>query len=207
MAIKIWSEEARAFVEPEDILACGADGVYYSVPRIDAPAADGAWGQVWPERLYLYKQGNKCETITGGWTDFRTRNAADKQTVYPAATFEVDYIQFSGTDNTFGWGNKATFTSKILELSSYTKLFARVIANHTNTSQSTMIGITSQNITWGTESTPQGSLVRISDKDLVNHLTNYVIELDISTIEEGYVYISGYGFKNTVKITEVWLEI
>ena len=57
MAIRIWSEEARAFVEPEDILACGADGVYYSVPQIDAPAADGAWGRVWPEKLWIIKNG------------------------------------------------------------------------------------------------------------------------------------------------------
>jgi hypothetical protein len=53
MAIRIWSEEVRAFVEPEDILACGADGVYYSVPQINAVRADGTLAQVWPEDTLL----------------------------------------------------------------------------------------------------------------------------------------------------------
>ena len=206
MAIRIWSEEARAFVEPEDILACGADGVYYSVPQINAPAADGTWGQVWPERVYLYKEGNKCETVTGGWTDFRTRNAANKQAVYPVATFAVDYIQFSGTDNILGWGSKGTFTNKTIEISKYTKLCMEVVAACTNIYASSVIGLATQNEIWGTEDNPKGNIISKSDIDLVRNLTNYTVEIDISSYEQAYIYVKGYGRLNTVKIYNVWLE-
>lgn len=203
----VLTKPGDAWQDPEDIQTTGAGGVMESAKALREAQADGTWVDVWPTKLWLYRDGDECSEVTGGWKDFIKRNALDPETVYPTASFGATYIQFSGTDNLYGWGNKATFTSKILELSSYTKLFAKVTANHTNTQQSTIIGITSQNITWGTESIPQGSLARSTDKNLVNHLTNYVIELDISTIAEGYVYVSGYGFKNTVKITEVWLEI
>lgn len=120
MAVMIWSEAAGAFIEPEDILACGADGVYYSVPQINAPAADGVWGQVWPERLYLYKTGDECIGVTGGWAPYASAGAT--------ATKDTDSLTITMNGDSY-YQTGQFCPKKAIDFTGYSKLCFLVFAN------------------------------------------------------------------------------
>lgn len=81
-----------------------------------------------------------------------------------------------------------------------------VVAACTNIYASSVIGLATQNEIWGTEDNPKGNIISKSDIDLVRNLTNYTVEIDISSYEQAYIYVKGYGRLNTVKIYNVWLE-
>ena len=201
-----WDAETGAYVDVQSVWRRNENGL-----MVDAQSVrvwDGnTWREVWPKRLYLYKEGDKCENVTGSWTDFRTRNNTENGVVFPMAVFAETYIQFSGTDNVYGWGSKATFTNRKIAIGKYMKLCMEVEAECINTETATVIGLASQNITWGIGDNPEGDIIKKGDADLVKHLTHYIIEVDISSlVMQAYVYVKGYGHANTVKIKNIWLE-
>ena len=63
--MKIWS--TGAYRDPETLLVPGTDGVYQEAEAARIKV-DGAWVDVWPSEKYLYKSGDECTDITGGWT-------------------------------------------------------------------------------------------------------------------------------------------
>lgn len=121
MAIRIWSEEAGTFVEPEDILACGADGVYYSVPRIDAPAADGAWGQVWPEKLWIIKDGNLCPGFSFRLDATPNPGVIGARGVKPTVKYADGYISISIPRPSSGFDSGKVYVEPNIDLTPYKK--------------------------------------------------------------------------------------
>lgn len=126
MAVMVWSEEAGAYITPEDILVRGEDGAYYSVPQINAVGTDGAWGQVWPEQLYLIRNG-QVMPATGGYTAYQYmsdfNNPLSTKPVMPTATegegtFDITISRYSASFH----GAGSIFFKNRIDLSKYKKI-------------------------------------------------------------------------------------
>lgn len=126
MAAIVWSEEAGAYITPEDILVRGEDGVYYSVPQINAVRTDGVWEQVWPERLYLIQNG-QVTPVTGGYTAYQYMSGFNDpistKPVMPTATegeatFDITISRYSAALHGVG----SIFFKNQIDLSKYKKI-------------------------------------------------------------------------------------
>lgn len=209
MAIRIWSEEAGTFVEPEDILACGADGVYYSVPQINAPAADGVWGQVWPKAIIL-------PLASDAWTPLYIRTDPVGK-VAPTIAYLSEGIRFTGrTDDKYSTSNLSwagIFTKKPYNLGHYSKICARIrvydnISDKYNNVTYTQLGVATQNTEWGYYSIPTGSEAHGQDTNRVTaDPIELTLEIDISGVTGmGYPYIGHSAAYSKVLVKDIWLE-
>lgn len=106
-------------------MTCEPDGVYYSVPQINAPAADGTWGQVWPERLYLIRNG-QVMPVTGGYMTYaymsNFNNTKGTKPVMPTVaegnTFDITISRYN--EDFHGVG--CVFFKNRIDLSGYGKI-------------------------------------------------------------------------------------
>ncbi len=64
----IWDKQLQAFRESGTPLAYNPGlGAWQETEGCVYNSQLGAWEKVWPGELYLYKDGDECTDITGGW--------------------------------------------------------------------------------------------------------------------------------------------
>ena len=97
----IYSAEAGTFVEA-GTPRINMGGVFCdSIGRI---YQDGAWRDVWPTKLWLYREGDECNAVTGGWTGSTVAGTVSKGTDHlytkmndfqgPEGVYDTRYAQF-----------------------------------------------------------------------------------------------------------------
>lgn len=70
MSVKIWDAVTGAWKDAETMQRYDASMQAYKECASAKRQTDGIWKKVWPDRpetLYLYKDGDECIDVTGGW--------------------------------------------------------------------------------------------------------------------------------------------
>lgn len=143
-------------------------------------------------RLWLYREGEEFEDVTGGWVSVRSQSGSS----YPmgTATKNGDNLYLSAVRQSAGW----TFNNTV-DVTEYNTLKAVV------TTPSNFCG--SMNLYTGT-AYPDNSIARI---DNFTSLTEGEVQLDISNVTGEYkvhlgTWFTGTSVATTLTIHKVWLE-
>lgn len=121
-------------------------------------------------KIYLYKKGNECKEITGGWDiSYSVENPVK-------ATKEIDSIRFSGNGSLLSGSKGSLATAKAIQLNSFSKLYFDV--------ETTLCTLHSEGVDFGVTNNREnvflGSAVR---KTRIGRETLYC---DIKTNTTGY---------------------
>lgn len=131
MAALIWDEQSQAFVEPTNVPMRydQESGAWVETTGMAWDADAQAWAEKWSreKRLYLYKDGDECINITGGWK-YQHYN-------YYSSSFQsVTPIIERRSDNLYTKISFGTFycsligTENIIDVSEYKKMCCEVSA-------------------------------------------------------------------------------
>ena len=145
------------------------------------------------EGLYLYKDGNKYEDITGGWQLTKDSNSSSDITSYNYMLMHSEEVRNRGS---------ALSTKKAVNLTGYSKLKMLVNQKKIGTYNYFRIGVKSTPITgvaYNAFSSGETSKV------FQNNGNNIIIELDISNLNGNY-YIGADCDTTRVEIHSIWLE-
>lgn len=203
--MKIWS--AGAYQDPETLLVPGIDGIYQEAEAARIKV-DGAWVDVWPSRLYLYKNGNECSAVTGGW--------GVKLNYYGAEDMENKNGYFDSGNFTTAKGN-AVFTTNVIDVSRYSKMCAIIDfeRNDARLHSFVMALFKIRPSAWA--DTPYNKMAEFNIANTTQDLsgTRFLAQFDISGVKEpGYVMLMANcwyqgitgNYNIHTKIYEVWLE-
>ncbi len=203
----VYDTEAGAFVEAETP-RINMGGVFCdSIGRI---YQDGAWRDVWPTKLWLYREGDECSTVTGGWGAVRI--AYETMGVFGAVSKLENCIRVTGTsiDATTG-----VCTNQKVPISRYNTLYARVkkaqkgVPHGSDMYNSAILFRCCDSSAAGDYRIQYGSFPTNEIGDTA-YTTETGIEttlcVDISKINiDTYILITSYGTKEYY-IYEVWME-
>ena len=145
------------------------------------------------EGLYLYKDGNKYEDITGGWQLTKDYNSYSDITSY-------NYLLMYSKE--VGNRGSALSSKKAVDLTSYSKLKMLINKESTGSYPSFRFGTKSTPITgvaWNAFTNNDNSKV------ITENGNNMVVELDISNLKGSY-YIGADVITVKVEIHSIWLE-
>ena len=145
------------------------------------------------DALYLYKDGNKYENITGGWQLSRDYNSGSDITSYNYMLLNSPEVSFRGS---------AISTKNAVNLTGYSKLKMLVNQKSMGTYNCFRIGAKSTPITGVAYNAFSSS---DTSKVFRNNADNIVIELDISNLNGNY-YIGTDCASTRVEIHSIWLE-
>ena len=131
---------------------------------------------------YLYKSGDTCNTITGGYTTGATSGAT--------ITYNTDNIQISSSNNTYVFA----VTNNQIDFSQYSKLYIKL---STNTECYT--------VRLGSNKNDTGAICTLTGKKTGNDI---IETMDISQLNESsYLKLGKHnGATGTIKYYEIWLE-
>lgn len=196
----IYSDEAGAFIESETP-RIRVEGVWQdSVGNI---CKDGVWEQVWPTKKYLYKSGDECKALTGGWNFWGA---------YGNPTYSKQAGQIYIATTISGWQALAVSTVNKVDVSGYAKLCMEVEIVRT--------GGKSEELAFSLQSKKEASApyfnadiwgnviawVHLANSEIVSGLNQ--LSFSVAGRETGYVT---FGFSHSsagcaFKIKKVWLE-
>ena len=145
------------------------------------------------DALYLYKDGNKYENITGGWQLTKDYNSGSDITSYNYMLIYSPEVNNRGS---------AISTKNAVNLTGYSKLKMLVNQKSTGTYNYFRIGAKSTPIT---DVTYHAFSSSDTSKEFRNNADNIVIELDISNLNGNY-YIGTDCASTRVEIHSIWLE-
>lgn len=139
------------------------------------------------KKLYLYRDGDECVDVTGGWTGV----SANQVYAYKRDT----YMEISTSSSN---GEALLETNNIINLTRYSTL--HILYDRTQTNYKVRMCITTDKQTTGTITT--GTIIT------ENHFPKTIVtgaemELNVSSVESGYIVING---DNSAKFYKVWLE-
>ena len=147
---------------------------------------NGKWVE-WVEDLYLYNEGDTCDSASGGWTYKNMKYGGT--VINTKLTFQEKSMHIVGSSGSSMGGCS---TANMIDLSKFTKLYAEVLAS--NQTAATFMSVCSQITDIRANSIASVQLP----------ITEQVISLDISNIKEGYVVFCSDVYSATIK--KVWLS-
>lgn len=147
---------------------------------------NGKWEE-WVEDIYLYNEGDTCDSASGGWTYENMKYGTTL--IGTRLTFQEKSMHIVGSSGSSMGGCR---TANMIDLSKFTKLHAEVLAS--NQTAATFMSVCSQ--------MPDIKANSIASVQLP--ITEQVISLDISNIKEGYVVFCSDVYSATIK--KVWLS-
>lgn len=165
---------------------------------------DGAWvdreavscqGGKWAEWIsYFYKEGNQYTDITGGWTsDGLTWGSS---AIGYKAIFNGDSIGLNSSTSATG----GVATKNNISLRNITKLYMRYTLTGSSQTQ-TRFGVTLSNeIAYGYGSYNMPASMQIPTAQ------NSIIDVDVSSVDEGRIFATCNTGGGTLTIYEVWGE-
>lgn len=140
-------------------------------------------------KLYLYRNGDQCTEVTGGWE----KKSYGGNAGGPTATFESDSIKLVSGDSA---------TSVIIGCKNFNPSILK------NFKTMCVIGTLSRGTQWGFGLAYDYSIGDMdSSSDIIEYKKgkfNGLQSLDISSIDSGYPLLNAWH--STAKITEIWLE-
>ncbi len=179
--IRRYDQERQAFVDVE--------AVYTTI--------NGVKRQVWPNKLYLYKAGDECVAVTGGWKAYTYTHSgwSSGTPTAPNLTKGASSMSASLTVNKAG----AVGISKPISLSGYSKLCALVSGN---TPQYCHVSLQIGTAINNSDNAVKGA-VAIGQNEVI---TDKTVIMDITQIDRSlYVYFQLVSQCN-LTVKQVWLE-
>lgn len=155
---------------------------YVSGAWVDVTAMSyqgGEWHE-WETKLYLFKEGDQCEDITGGWTTWGTEHGV-----------KDNYLRMYH-DN----GNAGCSTNNKIDMSNYTKIYFDIKMNR-DTTFPKKIGISTSKAETNSVPTLVSSVQSSTDD-------RATLVLDVSDISSGYV--AGGGTWMNAYLYNCWLD-
>lgn len=143
------------------------------------------------KNIYLYNEGDECTDVTGGW---------DIKYNISSSCFQRNSDNLSYTATADSWSYCTS--NNLIDLSKYTKIKMLADINISYSSPWNYAGFrlySSKN--YGTK---YGEAYR---RD-VGSVSDYILEMDISSISSAYVYLYANSLPNgvSIKVKKVWLE-
>ena len=146
-------------------------------------------------KLYLYKLGDECTTITGGWNGRASAGSGTNTGSFTKSDDRMVLISSGGGS----WVFTIVETAKPISLTGYSKLKAEVLAPNTNSSIYCDFGISTEPVNDHYNNTT--SIVQSGKSaDIVT------IEIDITGYQGSYYVDLLADVGNTLHIYKVWLE-
>lgn len=222
MSILIPSNEPGVFAEPEIPMAYNPDtNAWEDTEGYVYDSATDAWEEAWPRKLWLYKDGDECADVTGGWNAYPYRNRGYNKGKTPELNKNINSMTVSlnnilssvDTDALRG----CIFIENKIDLSGYKTLNIHFIKAHAvgtrpgtiweekNCYDAIEIGITDLKNDGYVKQLP-GLIVKNEDKedfvttlDLADVLGSYyvVVQLLLITLNSNNAYAT---------IDKIWLE-
>ena len=143
------------------------------------------------KNIYLYNDGDECTDVTGGW---------DIKYNISSSCFQRNSDNLSYTATTDSWSYCTS--NNLIDLSKYSKLKMLADINISFGNQWNYAGFRLYSSKdWGTE---YGEAYK---RD-VGSVSDYILEMDISSISSAYVYLYANSLSNgvSIKVKKVWLE-
>jgi hypothetical protein len=142
--------------------------------------------------LYLYKQGDLCTSVSGGWKSQK----ADNGTI----TFKEDYVNktYSGSDLRY----TSIYSGKAISVTNYSKLIMRI--NSTDTTYAINIGLCKSPSTSTTVATVADNMAARAGTKTVSS-SQFDISVDISSLSGNY-YVQEYTGGASYHIFNIRLE-
>lgn len=160
-------------------------------------------GDAPPPPLYLYKDGDECTDVTGGWGHSYLYNASYNITETPILQKNSDHIYMEQHQGSTAMGQRSAITTKnSISLSNYSKLLVEVSIN----SAYDNIFMVRSNYLEGKQSNLGDSIINFVIKDA--NVTNKIYKLDITSVSSGYIQyqLHTVGGTKSTKIHKIWLE-
>ena len=167
---------------------------------VTAKSYQGSEWVDWFSGTYIYKNGDQCTVITGGFTTIpRTGDYWDGD---PQVSYNTDHIAFSG--------------SRGASYASYTSTVSMIDLTNINTVVINVVSFTGGSYTHGriaatktrdSQNSIQGTAAALKQFEITD---TGEIELDVSSLSGGYYIAFGASFQandaGTLKVTEAWIE-
>lgn len=208
MGAKIWDSAAQAFAEPQNVPKRydPNPGAYVDTAGKAFDHDAEAWVEKWsPNRvLYLYKDGDECTDVTGGWGNDLVISAWNGNTMHKVSPVKNgNYMKLSvARSGTYVYS--AVDTAEMIDLRRRSIISAEI-----------EVVAPTQNVVFG-----------CNDKKLldnpwdIRYITElqsrapngtYIMEIDVGTAESGFIimavsagiYSDAFG---AVNIKKIWLE-
>nr|DAJ48919.1 MAG TPA: hypothetical protein [Caudoviricetes sp.] len=123
MSVKIYDASAGAFKDaPTPQIYDASAQAYKDSTGLVYDTSKGAWDERWGGKLWLYKDGDECRDVTGGWL-------LQKAIANSVCTFEkcIDSMQLSGTYKAgYHFGSAFVYTTKMIDFRKFSKIKALV---------------------------------------------------------------------------------
>lgn len=143
-------------------------------------------------KLYLYRDGDECEDVTGGWLKTYSANGSSG-----TATKTNDTLYMSGA-NAGSYGNCGFATANAISCSNYSKLY--ILADNYPNGYRNFVQITNGTGNQGTSSTAQLFL-----EDSGDNITFDVSSI-ITSLNGHHLFINAGNSNQSITVHAVWLE-
>lgn len=167
---------------------------------VTAKSYQGSEWVDWFSGTYIYKNGDQCTDITGGFTTIpRTGDYWDGN---PQVSYNTDHIAFSGSHGS----SYASYTSTV-NMIDLTNINTVVINVASFTGGSYTHGRIAATKTRDSQNSIHGTAAALKQFEITD---TGEIELDVSSLSGGYYIAFGASFQSndvgTLKVTEAWIE-
>lgn len=126
--IRVWDATLQAYKDIEGLRIRRPDGVLVDA-QVARKRVGSAWVDVWPENLYLYKPGDECVAVTGGWGTYPYRFGANPATNNTAKTPTITKTAKSITlFEPSGYYRGSLFTEQPISMAGYNRLKVHVVS-------------------------------------------------------------------------------
>lgn len=206
MAVMVWDPQAQAFKDAEAPKIWDSENQAWkeSAGLVWNEEAQ-AWQKVWspgPEVLYLYKAGDECTEITGGWTVTMSGNDSIAQKKSNGIRMKIySYPSAAGV-----------ITNESVRVSGFSKLCIEFTSsNYISDNNDIIFGHFGLNNVKNAVSYPQSSIVVGTNKWVSRETGTHISAVNVSNVS-GLYYVmgqlsGGYYDGLEVLIHNIWLEL
>lgn len=142
-------------------------------------------------RLYLYRNGNQCVEVTGGWAIYNSQAVLNDDNIY---------CKQNGS-GAYNYGN--AHTSNMIDLTDFSTLNFKIRASNVQNSENyrCVVGASTQTNVKHNDTTKYVGYVVIP-----NNTDEHILTIDVSAITGSYYIIATNGYMNGQYVHEVWCE-
>lgn len=193
--IRRYDKERGAFVDVEAVYA----------------TVDGVKRQVWPDRLYLYKAGDECNDVTGGWVggsggNLGYNHSSGEETSGTIKIAETTRIGFANSNNTSHYVSvKYLRTGRKVDMTRYNKLVAKIMYTGRDSTQTGLsmwhgVGLNAGNFNAGFN--------YVTQQDNHNSPVDVVVEVSVnlaSCVGDYYMVVFSHHVRHTSNTSHMYL--
>lgn len=221
MSVMIWDSSAQAFAEPQNVPRRydAGSGAYVDTEGRAYDAEVEAWAEKWSpvKQLYLYKDGDECVDVTGGWNAYPYRVNGHNTGKTPTLNKGTNAMTISLNNELSGNPDAkrgCIFSEKKIDMSRFKTLKIHLIKAHAVGTRPNDQSGTYDSIYFSiTDQKSDRYKVRKSDLLIINEdKEDFVASMDLTGIYEPYyvsidiLVLNVGGINVYATIDKIWLE-